>query len=102
MRPDRKHTTVEKSPGRPVPRPFSLRWGKGEVVEEVSVERPHWEPTVQLLRYEDGTEALRFCYYHGDRFGRGPAILDEQSIAQFADALSTAPGIAAKLRKLIA
>ena len=56
---------------RKLPRSFALPWGQGQVVEEVSVMRPHWEPTIQLLRYEDGEETLRFCYYHGAQVRQG-------------------------------
>ena len=44
--------------------------------------RPHWEPTIQLLRYEDGEETLRFCYYHGARFGRGPMIVSGEDLKE--------------------
>ncbi len=73
---------IEPSSQRKLPRPFQLPWGKGVVAEEVSVTRPHWEPTIQLLEYEDGSRALRFCYYHGPRFGRGPMILDAEDIVE--------------------
>ena len=67
---------------RKLPRSFELPWGQGQVVEEVSVMRPHWEPTIQLLRYEDGEETLRFCYYHGARFGRGPMIVSGEDLKE--------------------
>ena len=64
-----------------VPRPFQLPWGQGNITEEVSIPRPHWEPTIQLLEFEDGSEVLRFCYYRNGRFGRGPLILSSQDMA---------------------
>ena len=77
---------------RKLPRPFEFPWGKGQVVEEVSVLRPHWEPTIQLLRYEDGEESLRFCYYHGPRFGRGPMMASIHDLKELkAQAQHTAP-----------
>ena len=91
----------DRPPGRVVPRPFALPWGTGQVVEEVSVLRPHWEPTIQLLQYEDGSQGLRFCYYHGARFGRGPTILDDEAVEEFSDALETAPHIRALLRRMV-
>lgn len=67
-----EHHPIE-SPSRTVPRPFEFHWGKGMVVEEASVETPYNEPTIQLLEYENGSLSVRFCYYRGPRFGRGPA-----------------------------
>lgn len=87
--------------GRGLPRPFALPWGSGQVVEEVSVLRPHWEPTIQLLRYDDGSQGLRFCYYHGPRFGRGPMILDEEALDELGDALRDAPRIGVLLRRML-
>ena len=79
---------------RKLPRSFALPWGQGQVVEEVSVMRPHWEPTIQLLRYEDGEETLRFCYYHGARFGRGPMIVSGEDLKELkAQARDSAPRI---------
>ena len=79
---------------RKLPRSFELPWGQGQVVEEVSVMRPHWEPTIQLLRYEDGEETLRFCYYHGARFGRGPMIVSGEDLKELkALARDSAPRI---------
>ncbi|MFQ5872707.1 MAG: hypothetical protein ACE5JL_02750 [Dehalococcoidia bacterium] len=83
---------------RKLPRPFELPWGRGVVVEEVSILRPHWEPTIQLLEYEDGSVALRFCYYHGSRFGRGPMILSKEDIADMKTAAQNSPRIKALLR----
>ena len=86
--------------GRPLPRPFAMPWGKGLIVEEASIVREHWEPTVQLLRYEDGSEALRFCYYIGPRFGRGPMLLGADDLEDLSAALAGAPRIAKHLRRL--
>ena len=86
---------------RKLPRPFSFPWGGGQVVEEVSVMRPHWEPTIQLLRYEDGEESLRFCYYHGPRFGRGPMMVSVEDLKELkAQAQDSAPRIFELLEEL--
>ena len=90
---------------RRVPRPFSLPWGAGEVVEEASiparVDGHGWEPTVQLLAYDDGGETLRFCYYDEQgRFGRGPMLLRPEDLAPLRAALAEAPRIRALLRQL--
>ena len=77
-----------------------MPWGVGRIVEEVSVVRPHWEPTIQLMEYDDGSYALRFCYYQGPRFGRGPMIAEDEALDQFAEALSDSPRIRSMLRRL--
>jgi hypothetical protein len=88
-------------PSRPLPRPFSMAGGSGHIVEEVSAARPHWEPTIQLVRFDDGSESLRVCYYHCPRFGRGPMILDDEALDQRGLVLVDAPRIHAMLRRLV-
>ena len=63
---------------RKIPRTFKLPFGKGKIIEEVSIQCPHWEPTIQLLEFEHGEKALRFCYYHGKQFGRSPMIVSNK------------------------
>ena len=87
--------------GRPLPRPFTMPWGSGRIVEEVSVTTPWHEPTIQLMEFEDGSQSLRFCYYHGARFGRGPMMVDEEGVAQFAEELKEAPRIRALLTRIL-
>lgn len=82
---------------RKVPRPFNMPWGRGEIVEEVSIQAPHWEPTIQLMEYEDGALALRFCYYSDGRFGRGPMLLGEEDLERMAEAIRRSK----RLRRLI-
>ncbi len=70
-------------------------------MEEVSVIRPQWEPTLQLLRYDEGEETLRFCYYHGARFGRGPMMASVEDLKELkAQARTRAPAIFALLEEL--
>ncbi len=66
---------------RKVPRPFKFPFGKGMVIEEVSVKCPHWEPTIQVLEFAGGERALRFCAYSNNKFRRMPLILGEREIA---------------------
>lgn len=87
--------------GRTVPRAFEMHWGKGQVVEEASASTPYAEPTVQLLEFEDGSLTLRFCYYHGPRFGRGPMMLSEEHIDELAASLEEAPRIRELLERML-
>src|SRR5712692_9069275 len=62
---------------RELPRPFTMPWGRGEIVEEVTAIGEWSEPSIQLLRYEDGSESIRFCQYdHRGRFRRSPMMVD--------------------------
>jgi len=82
---------------RKVPRRFDLPWGSGNVVEEASIIRPHWEPVIQLLKFDKGSTALRFCVYSGKRFTRMPLIIGEEDIEELREAISKKP----KIRELI-
>jgi hypothetical protein len=72
-----------------------------EAAITVGVEAHAWEPTVQLLQYDNGAEALRFCYYdERGRFGRGPMLLRPEDVDALRAALAAAPRIQALLRQL--
>jgi hypothetical protein len=91
---------------RSVPRPFTLHWGSGQVVEEASAALEHHEPAFQLLEFTDGDAAgglsLRFCYYSLDgRFQRSPLLLDEAGIEAMREAVARTPRLRALLRRLV-
>jgi len=86
---------------RPLPRPFTMPWGKGKITEEAAIARDHWEPTVQLMEYDDGGQAVRFCFYTGGRFNRSPLILGEDDVDDLRAALDGAPAIRELLRRLV-
>ena len=69
---------------RTIPRPFSFEWGKGQVIEEASIKvqmnQHSWEPAVQLLRFDDGSETLRFCVFHGKQFSRMPLLISPDEL----------------------
>ncbi len=53
-------------------------------MEEASI-RVHinshsWEPAIQLLRFEDGSETLRFCVFHGKQFSRMPLLISPDEL----------------------
>ena len=70
---------------RVLPRPFSFEWGKGQVIEEASIrvqmQHHSWEPAIQLLRFDDGSETLRFCVFHGKQFSRMPLLISPDELA---------------------
>ncbi len=88
---------------RTVPRPFSLHWGDGNVVEEASFEGPHHNPAIQLLEFDDGSLAMRFCYYsHDGRFQRSPLILDGEAVEGMREAVARNPRLKQLLTTLVA
>ena len=92
---------------RPLPRPFEMHWGSGQIVEEAAWTGEHHEPVIQLMQYEDGEAAgstsIRFCFYnHAGQFQRGALIVDQEAIAGLRSALKKAPRLHALLRKLVA
>ena len=87
---------------RKVPRPFSLHWGSGQIEEEASHVGRYHEPAVQLLRYDDGSTSIRFCYYnHTGRFQRSPMMIGDDEIEGLREALQETPELRAVLRRLV-
>lgn len=85
-----------------VPRQFELPWGKGRITAEASIETPFNEPTVQLLEFDDGARAVRFCVCHrGDLLDK-PMILDEADVPKLKRAIQQSPPLAALLKQLVA
>ena len=93
---------MSKETVRTLPRPFSLHWGDGRIVEEATYAGEHHEPSLQLLEFADGSLAVRFCYYdHAGRFQRSPLIVSNDEIAGLKDALAAAPRLRSLLRELV-
>ena len=91
---------------RKLPRPFTMHWGHGQIIEEASWAAEHHEPSIQLLEYDDGEHAgyrsIRFCYYSPDgRFQRSPMMLGQDEIAGLRKALAATPKLRALLKKLV-
>ena len=94
---------MTESASRRVPRDFNLHWGKGQIVEEASVESRYHQPSIQLLQFEDGSACVRFCYYNQQgMFQRSPLIIGEEDIGSLRDAISENPRLIAFLRALLA
>lgn len=80
-----------------------MPWGKGEIVEEATAIGEWSEPCIQLLRYEDGTLAIRFCQYdHRGRFRRSPMIVGPQLVRGLGKSLSKTPRLRKMLKSLSA
>ncbi len=91
-----------KETARTLPRPIALHWGSGHIVEEATYDGQHHEPSLQLLEFEDGSLALRFCYYdHAGRFQRSPLIVSNEEVAGLRAALARAPRLRSLLREMV-
>ena len=88
---------------RDVPRPFTMPWGKGDIIEEANAVGEHHEPAIQLLRYEDGSLSIRFSHYdHQGRFQRSPLMISSATIAGLRRSLASTPRLRVLLAKLVA
>ena len=85
---------------RTLPRKFEFHWGKGWVTEEASIRTPHHEPAIQLLEYESGEKAIRFCGYNGPRMGRYPLIIGEEHLEELGRQVRKNPKLRRFLEKL--
>jgi hypothetical protein len=88
------------------PRTFSLHWGNGIIEEEVRIGSTYHHPTIQLLKFTEGsakgTREIRFCHYnHRGMFQRSPLIIDEKDIPELRKALNEAPKLKQLLKKLV-
>ena len=91
-----------KESTRQLPRPFSVHWGDGSVVEEAAYAGEHHQPSLQLMEFADGSLSVRFCYYdHAGRFQRSPLIVSKDEIAGLKRALAGAPKLRSLLREMV-
>ncbi len=72
---------------RTIPRKFELHFGKGMITEEAGIACKYHDPTIQLLEFDSGEKALRFCVYHGNRFSRVPLLVDIKDMDQLTNAI---------------
>ena len=90
------------APQRQVPRAFSFHWGGGQVVEEATFAAEWSEPTIQLLEYEDGSLAVRFCSYnHRGMFQRNPMMVGQDELKGLRDSLKDCPRLHTLLKQMV-
>ena len=82
-------------------RRFQLHWGGGWITEEARVRTPYHEPSIQLLCYDAGGRALRFCYYHEGFYQGGPLILSEESLKALRKEIRKNKSLHGMLKKLV-
>ncbi|HJM89705.1 MAG TPA: hypothetical protein QF624_08770 [Dehalococcoidia bacterium] len=83
-------------PARKIPRPFSMHWGDGQIIEEAGFDGDHTAPAIQLMRFDDGEAAgsrsIRFCHFsHRGQFQRSPMIISEDEIDALREAVAQTP-----------
>lgn len=91
---------------RDVPRPFTMHWGSGQIVEEATCSSEHKQPSIQLMEYDEGEAAgrwsVRFCYYSPQgRFQRSPMMIDEGDVTALRESLKRTPRLKAILKRLV-
>ncbi len=82
-------------------RRFQLHWGGGWITEEARSETPYHEPSIQLLAYDSGDRAIRFCYYHDGMYQGGPLILSENNLKDLRKEIRKYKTIHAFLKRLV-
>ena len=93
---------MEERQARPVPRPFALHWGEGQIVEEAAFDGEYHQPSLQLLEFEDGSISVRFCYYdRASRFQRSPLIVGDDEVAGLQNALERTPRLRSLLKQMV-
>ena len=92
-----------KTTSRELPRPLAMPWGTGEIVEEATAVGEWSEPSIQLLRYDDGTESIPFCQYdHRGRFRRSPMMVDGKLLRALGRSLARTERLKALVTQLAA
>jgi len=86
-----------------IPRSFSFKdIGKGDIIEEASVDYPTWSSAIQLLRFENGDMWLRFCYYaKSGKLAPRALSLDQDNIADLRKEIAKAPQVKKLLQQLL-
>ena len=85
---------------RKVPRPFKLSFGSEMIIEEISITSKYHEPTIQLLKFDNGKKVIRFCYYNKGRFNRSPLMIDEKDLAKLGKMIKKEKNISKLISKL--
>jgi len=91
---------------RKLPRKFNLPFGSGLITEEISIENPHWEPTVQYMEFKEGhakgLKALRFCVYGNKSFMRNvPLIIGNGDVRRLKKEIRSSNKIKKFLKRLV-
>jgi hypothetical protein len=92
---------MKKSRKRPLPRPFKMPWGDGVILEEAAFKGRWHEPTIQFMKYENGSSAIRFAHYRGGGFQRSPLIIDTKDLKKLKKSIDRSPELKRALKMLV-
>lgn len=90
-----------KEKKRSVPRPFKMPWGEGEIIEEASCCTEWHEPAIQLMKYDDGSMAIRFAHYRHGGFQRSPLIISARDLQKLKASIARNPQLKKLLKALL-
>jgi len=85
---------------RKIPRPFKMSFGSGMIIEEASITSKYHEPTIQLLKFNNGNKVIRFCSYNKGRFSRSPLMIDEKDLRKLGNMIKSEKNISKLISKL--
>ena len=85
---------------RKIPRPFKMPFGSGKIVGEASITSKYHEPTIQLLKFDNGNKVIRFCSYNKGRFNRSPLMIDEKDLRKLGNMIKKEKDISKLISKL--
>jgi hypothetical protein len=91
----------KRSEKRSLPRAFKMPWGKGEIIEEASCKSPWHEPTIQLMKYDNGAVSIRFAHYSRGVFQRAPLIVRSGDLAKLKKSIAKNPRLKKILKALV-
>jgi len=86
-----------------IPRPFSFKGiGEGDIIEEAAMEYENWAPAIQVLRFTNGTEVLRFCYYaKTGQIAPGALWINDEDIDNLREEIKKQPQVRKFLQRLL-
>jgi len=80
-----------------------LPWGRARIVEVVNVAGgDRHGPSLELLEYADGEQALRFAAFYDGQLVAGPLVLDSEAVTHLATAAAASKLIHSFLKRLAA
>jgi hypothetical protein len=86
-----------------IPRPFMFKkLGEGNIIEEAVVEYKTWAPAFQLLKFTDGSEMLRFCYYaKSGQIAPRALSLNDEDVDNLREEIKKKPKVRKFLQRLL-
>lgn len=87
-----------------IPRPFNFKnVGKGMITHEAANDNyKDWTPSIQVLKFDNGTKAIRFCYYiSSGQIARNALFLNQSEVADLKNEIAKQPEVKKFLKELL-